>query len=156
MLETGGPAPDFTLPDQDGSSVTLGELRGRWVVLYFYPKAATPGCAIEGRCFRDLSGDFADAGIEILGISFDTPAQNAAFRRDEGFGFRLLCDTEKTTGAAYDAVRGPDEDFAGFPRRLTYVIDPDGKIAFVYDVGADIDAHPARVLADITAAAAPS
>ena len=154
MLEVGVMAPDFTLLDQNDTEVTLSGLRGRWVALWFYPKAATPGCTKEGQCFRDLSGDFAAAGVEILGISFDTTAENKAFAEAEGFGFRLLSDPEKEAGEAYDAVRGEDDPYAGYPKRVTYVIDPRGTVRHTYDVGADIPSHPATVLTDIKASAA--
>lgn len=153
MLDVGALAPEFTLSDQNGDEVSLAALRGRWVTLWFYPKAATPGCTREGQCFRDLSADFAEAGVEILGISFDTPEDNKSFATAEGFGYRLLSDPSKTAGEAYEAIRGPDEPFTGFPRRLTYVINPDGRIAAAYDVGQDIESHPSTVLGDIKAMA---
>lgn len=153
MLNVGEPAPDFTLPDHTGEQVHLADLRGRWVTLWFFPKAATPGCTKEGQCFRDLSGDFESAGVEILGVSFDPPETNRAFAEAEGFRYRLLSDVDRTVGAAYDAVRGPDEPYTGAPRRRTYVIDPDGRVAAAYDV-TDIDNHPSTVLATIKEAQA--
>lgn len=153
MLEPGTTAPDFTLPDYNGNSVTLSDLRGQWVALWFYPKAMTPGCTKESQSFRDMAGDFAAAGVEIFGVSFDRPEDNKSFADSESLPYRLLSDVDKVAGAAYDAIRGDEEPFTGAPRRVTYVIDPAGRIDNAYDV-TDIDNHPATVLAGIKAAMA--
>jgi peroxiredoxin Q/BCP len=85
---------------------------------------------------------------EILGISFDTPVENKAFKEKFEFPFKLLSDVDKKVGEAYGAAKGPDEQWPDFAKRLSFLIDPDGKIAKVYEV-ADIPAHPAEVLADL-------
>ncbi|MES4792729.1 MAG: hypothetical protein C4321_06830 [Chloroflexota bacterium] len=101
---------------------------------------------MEGQGFRDRSPEFAALGAEIVGISFDTPAEQKAFAEAQGFGFRLLCDTDRSVGEAYGAKKGPDEQFADFPRRITYLIDPTGVIRRVWEV-TDVKAHPDEVLA---------
>lgn len=86
----------------------------------------------------------------MLGISFDNPADNKAFRDKFDFGFSLLSDEDKSVGAAYDAVRDPDEQFANFPKRISYLINPEGVVAKVYEV-ADPGGHAEAVLADLAA-----
>ena len=112
---------------------------------------------MQGHGFRDQAKDFATANAEVLGISFDTVADQKKFADGEGFPYPLLSDPDKTAGAAYDAVRQPGEEYAeaGIPRRISYLIDPSGKISKTYDLnakGADLAAHAAEVLADIRAA----
>lgn len=141
MLSNGTAAPDFTLPDQNGNPVSLSALRGSWVVLWFYPRAGTPTCTREGRCFRDAADVFREAKAVIVGISFDTPEENLAFAQTENFGFRLLSDIDRVAGAAYEAVQDGTER----PRRLTYVIDPSGVIAGAFAV-TEVEQHPAAVL----------
>ena len=92
-------------------------------------------------------------GAEILGISFDTPAEQKAFADSQGFPFRLLCDTDQSTGVAYEAKKGPDENFPDFPKRVTYLIAPDGTIARAWQV-TDVKTHPDEVLTDLRAARA--
>jgi peroxiredoxin Q/BCP len=85
-------------------------------------------------------------------MSFDTPAEQKRFADEQGFPYRLLCDTDRSVGAAYEAVRGPDEKYPDFPRRITYLIDPAGTIAATYDLeasGADLSSHASEVLADL-------
>ena len=126
MLNVGDVAPDFTVKAHTGEDVSLSDLRGRRVVLWFYPKADTPGCTAEGCGFRDRITFYAQKGAEILGVSFDTVEENRAFAEKFHFPFRLLCDTERKIGLAYGACDTPE---AGHARRITYVIDQDGKIA---------------------------
>lgn len=126
MLKPGDPAPPFTAPDHRGGTVRLEDLRGRYVVLWFYPKADTPGCTLEGCGFRDLALAFSQKDAVILGISFDTPTDNAAFAQKFGFGFPLLSDTDRAIGMAYGAA---DEASAEHPRRVGVIVGPDGTIA---------------------------
>lgn len=84
----------------------------------------------------------------MLGASFDTPAENKAFRDDQGFDFPLLSDVDRTVGAAYEVVRAPNHKYADYPQRYSYLIDPTGKIAKTYDV-ADVGGHAANILADL-------
>lgn len=150
MLGPGAVAPSFELPDQHGNLVRLADFRGSWVLIWWYPKAQTPGCTIEGQGLRDLADEFAAAGCVILGASFDTQAENLAFDERQGFGFPLLSDTEHSVGVAYEVVRRGDEHYGGFAERHSYLIDPDGIIRRAYPVS-DVDNHAAEVLADLHA-----
>ncbi len=102
-LSPGDPAPDFTLPDADGNPVSLADHRGRRVIVYFYPAAGTPGCTTEACDFRDNLGELNDAGVDVLGISPDKPAELAKFRDEEGLTFPLLSDPDKQVLTAYGA-----------------------------------------------------
>src|SRR6267154_2333424 len=93
MLAVGSKAPAFRVKDHLGREVSLADLAGKNVILWFYPKADTPGCTIEGCGYRDLSGDFEKKNAVILGVSFDTIEENAAFAAKMQFPYRLLCDT---------------------------------------------------------------
>ena len=94
MLETGAAAPDFTLSNQDGEPVSLSALRGGWVVLYFYPRASTPGCTIQACGIRDRRADYAAAGATVLGVSSDPVAKLKRFAEDERLDFDLLSDED--------------------------------------------------------------
>lgn len=150
MLAVGAEAPDFTVVDHEANAFTLSEHRGHWVLLWWYPKADTPGCTSEGCALRDQFRGFAERDCEILGISFDTPAENAAFREKHGLPFALLCDTDQAVGVVYGAKKEPDEPFSDFPRRVSYLIDPDGVIRRAYAVSEPAE-HAAVVLADLAA-----
>jgi thioredoxin-dependent peroxiredoxin len=102
-LEPGQPAPDFTLPDADGTPVSLHELRGRKVVLYVYPAASTPGCTTQACDFRDSLSSLQAAGYEVVGLSPDPPATLARFRDKESLTFPLLSDPDKQVLTAYGA-----------------------------------------------------
>src|SRR5690606_10357032 len=102
-LDAGSPAPDFTLLDQDGKSVSLGDLRGSKVVLYFYPAAMTPGCTTEACDFRDSLASLAGAGYRVIGISRDEPAKLAQFAERDGLTFPLLSDPDASMHRAYGA-----------------------------------------------------
>jgi len=121
MIETGGPAPDFTLSDQDGQPVTLSALRGRNVVLYFYPKADTPGCAKQACGVRDHSADYEQANAVALGISKDPVEDLRKFADKFGLPFTLLSDEG-------NAIK--DEYGAG--KRSTVIVDPEGNVAEVF------------------------
>lgn len=109
---------------------------------------------MEGQGFRDRTPEFEETGAVILGASFDTPEDNLAFAEKQGFGFRLLSDVDRTVGERYETRRNPDEEGAEWPKRRTYLIDPDGVIRKAYRV-TDVAAHPAEVLEDLHRLAAP-
>jgi thioredoxin-dependent peroxiredoxin len=129
-LSAGDLAPDFTLPDPDGAEVTLSALRGRKVIVYFYPAASTPGCTKQACDFRDSLASLQGAGYEVLGISPDKPAKQARFRDEEHVTFPLLCDPERTVLTAYGAY-GEKKLYGKTVTgviRSTFVIDEDGRI----------------------------
>jgi len=123
-------APTFTLPSQDGSHIALESFRGKWVVLYFYPKDMTPGCTIEAHNFqRDLSR-FEGENAVILGVSVDSPDSHRQFCTKEGLTFRLLADPDHKVVEAYGSLG----NFMGvrIANRNTFLIDPHGKIVKVW------------------------
>jgi peroxiredoxin Q/BCP len=129
-LQPGTPAPDFTLPDAEGKPVSLSEYRGKNVIVYFYPKAATPGCTTEACDFRDSLASLQGSGYEVLGISPDAPEALAEFTGDFGLTFPLLADEDHAVALAYGAwgeklVKG--EITEGIVRS-TVVLDPEGKV----------------------------
>ncbi len=108
---------------------------------------------MEGQALRDRAQRFAELSAVILGASFDTSAENLEFATDQEFPFRLLSDVDRTVGEAYGVARAPDDKFAAFPRRYSFLIGPDGIIRHVYDV-TDVAQHADVVLADIERATA--
>lgn len=102
-LQAGDPAPDFTLTDQDGAPVSLGDYAGQKVVVYFYPAAMTPGCTTQACDFRDNLGSLASAGYQVLGVSKDTPAKLKQFQELDAVNFPLLSDTALDVHQAYGA-----------------------------------------------------
>ncbi|HVA77055.1 MAG TPA: peroxiredoxin, partial [Candidatus Binataceae bacterium] len=139
MLKVGDPAPDFTLPAHDGRVISSADLRGRKVLLWFYPAANTPGCTTEGRGFRDHQSYYDENEIQILGVSFDSPDANAAFANNNGFKFPLLSDLARQTALAYGACADPK---ASSPDRISFLIDEQGRVARIYDQ-VDPRDHPA-------------
>jgi peroxiredoxin Q/BCP len=133
MLETGAEAPDFTLPDQDGNDVTLSDLRGNPVVLYFYPKASTPGCTTQACGVRDHRADYEKAGARVLGVSKDKVAKLKKFQEEESLNFTLLSDVDHAVAEAYGVW--VEESMYGNKymsmARSTFIIDAHGKIAHV-------------------------
>lgn len=103
---------------------------------------------MEGQALRDRADRFDELGVTILGASYDTPAENLAFAQAQQFPFRLLSDTDHTVAAAYEVTRNAGDKFAGFPRRYSYLIDPDGMIAGAYDV-TDVANHADQVITDV-------
>jgi thioredoxin-dependent peroxiredoxin len=134
MIDPGRPAPDFTMPDQDGEPVTLSELRGRHVALYFYPKADTPGCTKQACGVRDRSAEYEEAGAVVLGVSPDPVAELRAFADKYGLPFTLLSDPRGEVAARYgvwvEKSRG-ERTFWG-NERSTFLIDPEGVVARVF------------------------
>ncbi|GAA2347420.1 thioredoxin-dependent thiol peroxidase [Saccharopolyspora halophila] len=130
-LEAGDPAPKFSLPDADGNTVSLEDYRGRSVVVYFYPAAATPGCTKEACDFRDSLAALNDAGFDVLGISPDKQAKLAKFRDDQGLTFPLLSDEDRSVMSEWGAF-GEKKNYGKIVQgviRSTFVVDPEGKIA---------------------------
>ena len=137
-------APGFTLPSQDGSQISLASYRGKWVVLYFYPKDMTPGCTIEAHNFQRDQAKFDAANAVILGVSLDTPDSHKQFCTKEGLTFRLLADPEHKVVDAYGSLGhfGP----MTIANRNTFLIDPTGKIAQMW-TKVDPSHHSEEVLA---------
>ena len=137
-------APEFNLTTDKGSPATLKDQRGKWVVLYFYPKDFTSGCTVEAHNFqRDLS-KYEQAGAVILGVSIDTAESHKDFCAKEGLGFTLLADPGAKVSAAYGSTM--EYNGATYSARNTFLIDPDGKIAKVF-VKVDPTVHSNEVLA---------
>lgn len=133
-LQPGDVAPDFELPDADGSAVSLASLRGKRVILYFYPAAMTPGCTKESVDFEGSVGDLEAAGVAVVGVSPDKPAKLAKFRDKEGLTFPLLSDPDAEVLKAYGAY-GEKKLYGKVVVgviRSTFVIDPEGKIEKAY------------------------
>jgi len=133
MIEQGQPAPDFDLPDQDGNPVRLRDLRGRRVVLYFYPKADTPGCTTQACGVRDRAPDYAAAGAVVLGVSPDPVAKVKRFHDKFTLGFTLLADADHAAADAYGVWA--EKSMYGRTywgnQRTTFVIDEDGVVRHV-------------------------
>jgi peroxiredoxin Q/BCP len=141
LLKPGDPAPEFEALSHIGEPVRLDDYRGRNVVLWFYPKADTPGCTIEGKGFRDGIHDLEARNAVVMGVSFDTVDENAAFAEKFSFPFLLLSDPGREIGLAYHAADRPDQEHA---RRITYVVDPEGRIAHALEQ-VDVRTHAADV-----------
>jgi peroxiredoxin Q/BCP len=133
MIEQGNDAPDFELPDQDGRAVKLSDFRGQPVVVYFYPKAETPGCTAQACGVRDHRADYAAAGAVVLGISPDPPAKLQRFHEKHALGFPLLADEDHAVADAYGVwVKKSMYGRSYFGNeRTTFVIDPEGRVADV-------------------------
>jgi peroxiredoxin Q/BCP len=147
-LSTGEHAPAFTLPATDGRNLTLDSLKGRKVVLYFYPKDDTSGCTLEAQNFQALRGRFAEAGTEIIGVSPDAMKSHDKFRSKYGLDFALASDEEKTMLQAYGvwvekSMYG--RKYMGV-ERTTMLIDQDGKIARIWEK-VKVPGHAEEVLA---------
>ncbi len=134
MLEPGDIAPDFTLPDQEGNPVALAALRGKTVVLYFYPKADTPGCTTQACSVRDHKADYSQADAVVLGVSPDPVKKIAKFDQKYGLGFPLLADEDHSVAEAYGVW--VEKSMYGRTymgnERTTFVINPDGTIKDVF------------------------
>ncbi|HEY7440546.1 MAG TPA: thioredoxin-dependent thiol peroxidase, partial [Acidimicrobiia bacterium] len=149
-LAPGDPAPEFSLPDADGKDVSLGDFRGRKVVVYFYPAAMTPGCTTQACDFRDSLDSLAAAGVTVLGISPDKPEKLAKFRERDRLTFPLLSDPDRATLEAYGAFGEKTmygKKVTGVIRS-TFVVDEDGAIEIAqYNVKAT--GHVAKLRRDL-------
>ncbi|SIS78224.1 thioredoxin-dependent thiol peroxidase [Alicyclobacillus vulcanalis] len=149
-LEVGVKAPEFSAESDAGDVVKLSDLRGKVVVLYFYPKDDTPGCTQEACAFRDLKSRFEEAGAVIYGVSRDDVKSHVKFRDKHGLNFPLLSDPEGAVCQAYDVLK--EKNMYGRKtigiERTTYVIDRDGTIAAVFPK-VKVDGHADEVLAKV-------
>ncbi|HEV2854881.1 MAG TPA: thioredoxin-dependent thiol peroxidase [Thermoanaerobaculia bacterium] len=147
-VEEGETAPDFTLAADDGSKVKLSDLRGKPVVLYFYPQDDTPGCTKEACAFRDRTADLKARGAVVLGVSPDDVASHGAFRDKYSLNFPLLADTDHEVAERYGAWR--EKNMYGKTsmgiQRSTFLIDGDGKVRKVWKK-VNVDGHDEQVLA---------
>ncbi|WP_243090227.1 thioredoxin-dependent thiol peroxidase [Thermus neutrinimicus] len=133
-MEPGTLASDFALPDQEGRIHRLSDYRGKWVVLYFYPKDDTPGCTKEACGFRDRMGDLQELGAVVLGVSADDVQSHKRFAEKYGLNFPLLADPERQVITAYGAwgrKKLYGKEYEGILRQ-TFLIDPEGRIAKVW------------------------
>jgi len=146
MLKDHDNAPDFSVSDQDGNTRSLKDFKDQNIVLWWYPKADTPGWTLEGKGFRDRIQDFKDKNAVVLGVSCDSPEDNAAFKEKFDFPFDLLCDVTREMSVAYGAADSPE---AQNPKRISYLISCDGKISKAYATVKPAE-HPAEVLSDLT------
>jgi thioredoxin-dependent peroxiredoxin len=149
-LSPGDPAPGFTLPEADGTQVSLADYRGRRVIVYCYPAAMTPGCTTQAVDFTAAAGDLAEAGLDIIGISPDEPEKLLRFREKEDLGITLVSDPQKTVLQAYGAY-GPKKlygkEVVGVIRS-TFIVDAEGRIERAsYNVKAT--GHVAKLMRDL-------
>jgi thioredoxin-dependent peroxiredoxin len=154
LMNINDKAPEFTLPDQNGEPVSLKDFRGKTVVLFFYPKADTPGCTIEACGFRDAYKKLQKAGTVVLGISADAPQAQKKFETKYDLPYTLLADTDKKVCNAYGVIK--DKNMYGRMvkgiARTTFVIGPDGKITHIFN-NVKADGHAEQVLEYLKTAA---
>ena len=145
--QVGQAAADFTLPSQDGSKISLHDFKGKWVVLYFYPKDGTAGCTIEAHNFQRDIAQYEQRKAVIVGVSVDSTDSHKEFCAKQGLTFKLLADTEKTVSAQYGSIT----NILGYKiaSRNTFLVDPTGKIAKVW-TGVSPSRHSGEVLAALT------
>src|ERR1700677_2544885 len=130
-LQPGAKAPSFTLPSQDGSPVSLSDYRGKWVVLYFYPKDKSSGCTIQAHAYQSGLTQFESHNAVVLGVSLDTADSHKSFCTEDGLTFKLLADPQRQAADAYGVPLMTFKDMK-FDERDTFLIAPDGKIAQVW------------------------
>jgi thioredoxin-dependent peroxiredoxin len=143
-------APDFSLPDQEGKIHQLSDFKGKWVLLYFYPKDDTPGCTAEGCAFRDNLPDFNKLNVTVLGVSADTVKSHKKFAEKYGLSFFLLSDETKKTIKDYDVWGSKNflgKMFEGI-LRTSFLINPEGIIVKIYE-NVKPKEHAQQVLADL-------
>jgi len=146
LPEVGKPAPDFDLPDQQGKQHRLADYRGKWLVLYFYPKDDTPGCTKEACAFRDDLNQLTELGAQVVGVSVDDSESHAAFAKKYNLPFPLLADKTTATAARYGALM--DMGFMKLARRYTFLIDPQGNIGKVY-LSVETSRHSKEIIEDL-------
>jgi len=134
MIDAGGPAPDFTLDDQDGNPVALSDLHGRWVLVYFYPKADTPGCTAQACSARDHSADYAAANAVVLGVSPDSVEDLRKFADKYGLAFTLLSDPGGQVAQQYGVWVEKNKFGKTYfgNQRSSVLVDPEGSVARVF------------------------
>lgn len=138
-LAIGTEAPTFTAKDTNGNTISLSDFAGKTVVLYFYPKDDTPGCTKQACSFRDAQPEYQNKDVVILGVSKDDEASHQQFTQKYNLNFPLLADTDGSIIKAYDV------DGGGYAKRVTYVIDPNGKIIHI-DSAVNTSTHASDVL----------
>jgi peroxiredoxin Q/BCP len=143
----GTPAPDFTLNSQEGKPVSLHDFKGKWVVLYFYPKDFTSGCTVEAHNFQRDLAQYEQKGAVIVGVSMQDEDSHQKFCTKEGLSFKLLADTKSEVSSQYDSVM--NMGVAKLSSRHTFLIDPQGKVAKVW-LDVKPDKHSEEVLAALT------
>ncbi|CDM89753.1 thioredoxin-dependent thiol peroxidase [Xenorhabdus bovienii] len=135
QLKTGDKAPKFSLPDQDGETVSVSDFKGQRVLVYFYPKAMTPGCTAQACGLRDKMNELKEIGVEVLGISIDTPERLSRFAEKERLNFTLLSDVDHQVAEQF-GVWG-EKQFMGKTydglHRISFLVDPKGDIEHVFD-----------------------
>jgi thioredoxin-dependent peroxiredoxin len=141
MIAKGDTAPDFEALDQDGKSFRFSSTRGAPTVLYFYPKADTPGCTVEAKGFRDAYAEYQQHQVHVIGVSTDECDEQKAFREKYGLPFPLIADKPQTVGKLYGVLGS-----TGHARRVSFLIDAQGKVLDVVDSSSP-DAHLARARA---------
>ncbi|MEH2456276.1 peroxiredoxin [Nostoc sp.] len=141
-LAVGTNAPAFTAKDTNGNTVSLSDFAGKTLVLYFYPKDDTPGCTKQACSFRDAQSQYQGKDIVILGVSADDEVSHQAFTQKYNLNFPLLADSDKSLIKAFDV------DGGGYAKRVTYVIDPNGKIIHV-DSAVNTTTHASDLLASL-------
>jgi peroxiredoxin Q/BCP len=146
MIDAGSLFPDFSLRAHDGSTVTSADLAGAPFLVYFYPKADTPGCTREACAFRDFWGEVRAAGLRVFGVSYDTPDANRKFADKFGLQFLLLSDRDKTLAEAV----GAKIPLIPVPKRISYLVGADGTVLKAYPT-VDPSRHAAEVLEDLEA-----
>ncbi|MEQ8536469.1 MAG: peroxiredoxin [Coleofasciculus sp. D1-CHI-01] len=142
-LSIGDKAPAFTAKDDAGKTVSLSDLAGKTVVLYFYPKDDTPGCTKEAQSFRDNYAEYQGKDMVVLGVSMDDETSHKQFKEKYGLPFQLLADPDGTLTKAYDVEGG------GYSKRVTYVINGEGTITYV-DEKVKTDSHAQDILASMS------
>lgn len=150
MLEVGDPAPVFTLPDESGSPVSLSDFAGRNLIMFFYPKAMTPGCTTEACDFRDRADSLLSAGYSVVGVSPDPIDRLQKFRKKEALVYPLLSDEDHAVAVAYGAwgtKKNYGREYEGLIRS-TFVVDTDGNLDRVYR-NVRATGHVARVARDL-------
>jgi peroxiredoxin Q/BCP len=143
---SGTPAPDFTLNSQDGKPLSLHDLRGKWVVLYFYPKDFTSGCTVEAHNFQRDLAQYEQKNAVILGVSVQDEGTHREFCAKEGLHFKLLADTKYKVSSAYGSLM--NLGLVKISSRHTFLIDPGGQVRKPY-LNVNAQAHSAEVLADL-------
>jgi len=145
--QVGQAAPDFTLPSQDGSPVSLKEFLGKWVVLYFYPKDNTPGCTVEAHNFQQDLPKYEALNAVIVGVSVDSSDSHKDFCAKQGLTFKLAADTDKKVVEEYGSLK--DYNGMTLASRNTFLVDPRGKIAKEW-IAVKPAGHSAEVLAALS------